>query len=113
MEPRNKGLYCVEGYTKRNNYILKDSLGNTCKETYPLHMLKKVIDSTDLPEHSAEVDRILDHKVVDNKWVYLVKWKELPASENSWIPEHYFNSPKLINDYKASLDGEPCNCKTL
>ena len=60
-------------------------------------------DDSSLPVESAEIERIQKHKIIDNDNLYLVKWKYLPLSESSWIPEKYFNNLKLINDYKSGL----------
>ena len=59
-----------------------------------------------LPEDSAEVERIIADKKKDKGNMYLIKWKDLPESENSWIPERYFNSMKLVNEYWQKKESE-------
>ena len=104
MEPRFKGPYKINGYTKRGNYIVTNALNETLKDSYPRHKVKVVDDDSSLPNESAEVERIIKHKVLNNEFFYLIKWKNLPVSESSWIPERYFNSTKMINEYKASIN---------
>ena len=103
LEPRFKGPYKVSGHSKRGNYIIKNALNETLKDSYPRHKIKLVEDDSSLPVESAEIERIQKHKTIDNDNLYLVKWKYLPLSESSWIPEKYFNNLKLINDYKSGL----------
>ena len=104
MEPRFKGPYKINGYTKRGNYIVTNALNETLKDSYQRHKVKVVNDDSSLPNESAEVERIIKHKVLNNEFFYLIKWKNLPVSESSWIPERYFNSTKMINEYKASIN---------
>jgi hypothetical protein len=106
LEPRFKGPYKIESYTKRNNYLLTDALGNKLEHSYPRHKLKVVEVDDTLPEESVEVEKILQDKKMDNNNMYLVKWKDLPESENSWVPEKYFNSMKIVNEYWQSKESE-------
>ncbi|CAF1107876.1 unnamed protein product, partial [Brachionus calyciflorus] len=91
--------------TLQNNNLKNSNWQNREKlpESYPRHKLKIVEDNQYLPEESAEIERILGHKVIDNNFHYLVKWKDFPVKEETWIPETYFNSMDLINKYKESL----------
>jgi len=55
-------------------------------------------------EENLEVEKILDHKYKDNVRYYLVKWRALDDSENSWEPETNFNTKGVIKAYiKATL----------
>ncbi|CAF1133311.1 unnamed protein product, partial [Brachionus calyciflorus] len=72
-------------------------------KSFPRHKLKIVGNNQNLPEESAEIEHILGHKVNENNFHYLVKWKDFPVKEATWIPETYFNSMDLINKYKESL----------
>ena len=75
--------------------------GKILQDSYPLHKLKPVLENEDLPVDSVEVEKILNHKESDNNDIIdLVKWKDLPDDENSWIPEKYFNSYDLIKKYR-------------
>ena len=35
-------------------------------------------------EEWYEIEQILQHKDINHKWHYLVKWKEYPDLENTW-----------------------------
>ncbi|CAF1003547.1 unnamed protein product [Brachionus calyciflorus] len=73
LEARFKGPYKVVGLTSKGNYKLKNSLGEKLPDSYPRHKLKIVENNQNLPEESAEIERILGHKVIDNNFHYLVK----------------------------------------
>ena len=107
LEPRFKGPYKIIGYTKRGNYKVSNALNETLPETFPRQKIKVVDDNENLPEDSAEIDRILKHKIEGNKYFFLVKWKDLPVSESSWIPEDHFNDMKLVNEYKKQISTNP------
>ncbi|RNA32942.1 Transposon Ty3-G Gag-Pol [Brachionus plicatilis] len=64
LEPRFKGPYKVSGHTKRGNYIIKNALNETLKDSYPRHKIKLVEDDSSLPEESAEIERIRKHKII-------------------------------------------------
>ncbi len=52
---------------------------------------------------TLEVQKILDHKDENNVRYYLVKWKDLDDSENSWEPEKNFNTKGIIKQYLKSI----------
>ncbi|CAF0993179.1 unnamed protein product [Brachionus calyciflorus] len=103
LEPLYKGPYKIKGITKRGNYLVTNALGETLQESYPIQKLKVVEDNLSLPAESAQLEKILNHKIVENSFFFLVKWKNLPRSECSWIPENYFNSLKLKKDLNESV----------
>jgi hypothetical protein len=109
LEPRFKGPYFIIGHTRRGNYKLKDAVDDELMESYPLHKLKPVLLPADLPPDSAEVERICDHRIKDSKYIFLVKWKELDNSENSWVPEDHFDNLKLVKAYKKQLETASIN----
>jgi hypothetical protein len=43
---------------------------------------------------------------------YLVKWKDQPTSENSWVKESNFETIEIINKYWASLVTQKANLAT-
>jgi len=86
LEPRFCGPFFIVNQTARGNYRIKNALGEEELESIPLHKLKVVETTEDLPEDSAEVEKILNHRLEAGEMVYLVKWKHLPESENSWVP---------------------------
>ncbi|KAL4206050.1 hypothetical protein AB4K20DRAFT_1811923 [Rhizopus microsporus] len=46
-----------------------------------------------------EVEKILNHKIEDNKYIFLVKWKYYDNDNNSWIPYTNFEQKDIINKY--------------
>ena len=105
LEARYAGPYKVRGVSRHNNYYLTDSDGIEIKKTYPLHKLKVVETPTNATEESFEIDKVIDKRVSGTGIEYLVKWKDCPDSENSWIKEENFNSSEPIKLYEASIRG--------
>jgi len=46
-----------------------------------------------------EIENILEHKLNDNAYIFLVKWKDYDESQNSWVSENDFNEKDLIKNY--------------
>ena len=93
--------------TKRGNYRVENALNEILPQSYPLHKIKTVQDDKSLPADSAEVEKIIRHKIIDNDYFFLVKWKNFPLSECSWVPEKNFNSMDLVNKYKEEPKENP------
>ena len=58
------------------------------------------------PSHdpvSLVVDSILAHRGPRSKRQYLVRWKHLPESDNSWEPAENFDSDQILADYWDNL----------
>ena len=106
LEPRYKGPYQVIRLTSHKNYVLKNALGDEEKNAYPLHKLKKVDRDMKFDE-TEEIEKILDHRVVNGKTTYLVKWKGQPKSQNSWLPVENFDNLGSINKYWKSFKETP------
>ena len=97
LENRFTNRCTVVGVDKNGNYILKDETGDTLKDVVPLQQLKIIKDSD--PEQSAlEVEAILNHRKINGKYEYFVKWKS-QHEENSWINEDQFVTSKIVQDY--------------
>ena len=67
--------------------------------SHPRHKLKVVMDPEDATKESYEVDFIVDHRKSGTEMEYLVKWKDCPDEENSWIKASHFNSVEPIKLY--------------
>lgn len=63
LEPRYKGPYFVHDITSRSNYILKNAFGEIMRDSVPLHKIKAVDLVDSLPDSSAEVDKIVGHRI--------------------------------------------------
>lgn len=74
----------------------KDSVKIDIDDRFPLSKLK-VIHSIDAS--SAEVEKILNHKLEMGVTKFLVKWRGSKNSENSWVNENDFNTKEIIQKY--------------
>jgi hypothetical protein len=76
---------------------------------FTIEMLKLVgakdhiVSSTTKKEKYYEVEAVLDHKQTNIEYNYLVKWKNYPTSDNSWVKSTNFNIFKPINIYWRNL----------
>jgi hypothetical protein len=102
LESRYRGPFTVVGVTDNMNYILTDVLNKKLDLSVPLHKLKQV-EVDDLKNDFAEIEKIISHKLIDNKPMYLVKWLNLDSKDNSWVRPEDFASMKFVNDYLRSL----------
>ena len=46
-----------------------------------------------------EIERIIGHKVIDNEYQFLIKWKDYPNNDNSWISINKFNQKDMSKKY--------------
>ena len=103
LEPRFKGPYTVASCNPSSNYELYDCDNNLLPNSYSLHKLKPVLDPQNMSQESWEVEKILNHRKNKKENEYLVKWKNCPNSENTWLKTSYFNSTTPIKEYLDSL----------
>ena len=73
LEPRFKGPYKIVEITRRGNYKVENSLKEKLPESYPRHKIKVVEDDKRLPEDSAEVEKIIKHKTINNEILPILK----------------------------------------
>lgn len=50
-----------------------------------------------------EVEAIKGIQQIDNRTLYLVKWKDYPDSDNTWEPEENLDCAEAIKRYKLKL----------
>ena len=50
-----------------------------------------------------EVEKILDTRLERGKKQYFIKWKNYPASENTWEPSDNVDCPDLIEEFERAL----------
>ena len=108
LQPNYHGIYKIHGKTKAGNYYLIDSEQVVLKESYPRSRLKLV--SREVDEKYTIMEKILESRKINNKFQYLVKWKDLAENEATWEFEEKFDSTELIEDYWASrheIEDEP------
>lgn len=82
------------------NKILCDN--NSCNV---LKKNKMEIDNNNIKEDSKdyEVQYIIQHKKIDGKYKYEVKWRNYRKQLNSWVDEEDFNSKNIIDDYWKTI----------
>lgn len=54
-------------------------------------------------EKPYEIQYIIKHKKLYNKYEYLVKWKNYSKDYNSWVKEADFIEKDIINEYWKSI----------
>ena len=74
------------------------------KMSYPRHKLKVVNNSNDEEFETLEIEKIVDHKRVDDKMIYLVKWKD--SAFKDWVSIDNFNTMEIINKYHQKLEDD-------
>ena len=86
---------------------MSDATGATLADKLPLPKLKVIpalaVPADEEDKRSTELERIVSHKTVHGKQLFLVKWKKTPASENSWLAADAFDDRRMINAYLRSL----------
>lgn len=103
------GPFTICGTTKNGNYWLQNAVGKKLNNSYPVTKLKK----TNVEQSASEwyeVDKVIDHRKAGNTISYLVKWKNYPEEDNTWVQESHFENPECIEEYWASknrpIDGD-------
>lgn len=48
---------------------------------------------------SYEIEAIVNHKLENNIYQFLVKWKDYPESDNSWLAIDSFNEKSMLKEY--------------
>ena len=65
------------------------------KEQLDIHNIRNV----DKDEGIYEIEYIVNHKIIDKQYKFLVKWKNYDNKENSWVKENDFIEKEIIKDY--------------
>ncbi|CAF1096574.1 unnamed protein product [Brachionus calyciflorus] len=89
LENRYSGPYTILNVTSSGNYELMDSGNVKLRMSYPLHKLKIIKNPSDLTSESFEVEKIVEKRTVDNETEYLVKWKDCPDEEKTWLKKKH------------------------
>ena len=103
LDYKKIGPYKIIEKRGKSSYLLK--LPPTLKRLHPIFhvsLLKPALPSTTIPDQiqdystskilpspeilNPEIATILDSRKIGQRYEYLIHWKELPDSENSWIP---------------------------
>jgi hypothetical protein len=102
LDARYRGPYWVIAITKTQNYMLKDALGVPLERSVPLHKLKVVTIEDQDKALYEEIHKIISHKLVNKKLIYLVEWKKRGSEKKgktSWVKPEVFSNKKFANNY--------------
>jgi hypothetical protein len=102
-----EGLFKVLERTRGGSYRLLDHDQSLHPRAVAPSQLKLVSKDPSHDPVSLVVDRVLDHRGPPSKRHYLVRWKHLPDTENSWEPAKNFDDDQIIADYWATLHDRP------
>lgn len=70
---------------------------------YNLQPKKKTHTKDETSDESEfEVQKLVDHKVMEKKRHFLVHWRGYDSGEDSWVPESQLNCPKILKSYLKS-----------
>jgi hypothetical protein len=101
-DPVREGPFTVVRQTEGGAYELKDATNTILptKRTIEILTVQEGADTVKV-EHleSYEVEEILKHKEGPSGFEYLVKWKNCPASDNSWVKQDRFDDVLIIRKY--------------
>ena len=103
LDARYSGPYKVERVTSTGNYELLDTNGTKLTMSYPRHKLKVVKDPSDLTAESFEIEKIVAKRKSGREYEYLVKWKDCPEEENTWLKTKHFNSMEPLKQFENML----------
>ena len=53
---------------------------------------------------TLEIEKFLDHRRVDDKMIYMVKWQD--SAVKDWVSVDNFNTMEVINKYHQQLEAE-------
>ena len=105
-EPLYTGPYSVVKRTG-NAYVLTDPTGALFPSKIPIHRLKRIEDPESRDEPAFEVEKIMKHRGHGLQREYLVKWKNYPEEQNSWVKATDFNELDIIRQYHENVSKNP------
>jgi hypothetical protein len=98
LDPRYEGPFKVIGRSG-GAYTLQDNAGALLPRNFPPSALRLISADPVLNSPSFEVDAILDHRLTDSGYEYLVHWKGYSKEEDSWEPAANFDDEATITSY--------------
>jgi hypothetical protein len=78
------------------------------KVVYSPKHLPAAVDANDQHDDDDmyEVDYIMQHREVNGKYEYLIKWKGFDKSDATWEPEEHINDPQPVERYFKLLSAK-------
>jgi hypothetical protein len=95
----------VEPHTLRIHKVFARDCITKYKEpttNFPSRKVSPPINEPIDPKFDYEVENILDHKTINHKLHYLIKWVGYGDEHNSWGPATNINAPSLLKAYRQS-----------
>ena len=98
-DPLNEGPFLVVAQTRGGTFTLQDLEGKFLSCNYAPSQLVPLSTSPQFAQGSYEVERILDHRNVNNMTEYLVHWAGYNSEDDTWELYNNFNDVEVINKY--------------
>jgi transposase InsO family protein len=86
---------------RNGTYVLANLAGRVLQRRVPFDQIK-VVSSGIVSDGVFEVEEILKHRGRSPNREMLIKWKDYPEEEISWIPESFVVDKSLVQDYWRS-----------
>lgn len=106
LDPLFDGPFRIVNKTAANTYDIIDLAGNPFHRRVTTSQIKLAL-SRDWPSDNDvfEFEEILDHRGSPDNWEFLVKWKNVPLEEASWVSQKDFTDPRVLKKYWESRGG--------
>ena len=98
-DPLNDGPFLVATNNKSGTFTLQDLEGKLLPRNYTPSQLVPLSTSPQFAQESYEVERILDHRKINNRTEYLVRWAGYDSEDDSWEPYDNFDDIEVIHKY--------------
>ena len=101
------GPFRIVNKTQANTFELVDTAGNAFKRRVTTPQLKLAFSQNWISNDDEifEFEEILSHRGNPNDLEYLVKWKNFPTEDATWIRQQDFTDPRDIKRYWESRGG--------
>ena len=86
-QPPMLAPYTIHSRTVTGDYIVRDQAGGILSRAVPIEQIRPLIQAK--PQGTKDIfymDFIHDHRLINGKDEYLVKWSGFPLEESTWTP---------------------------
>ena len=96
------GPYRIKEVIETGTYILVNDLGDELhRAVSQLKVLPNELEEESPDFETVECEKIITHRGSGRTLQYLIKWRDLPHSDNSWVKPKDFHDVRIISDYWA------------